>query len=73
MQLIAAYQSVGLFPLCLPYLKRGWEIQKEFNLASWEPHLSMQLETLIRKTLQALYENKELLPVEYEEWQAMYD
>ncbi|WP_234493935.1 type VI secretion system protein TssA [Vibrio maritimus] len=73
LQLIAAYQSVGLFPLCLPYLKRGWEIQKVFNLASWEPHLSMQLETLIRKTLQALYENKELLPVEYEEWQAMYD
>ncbi|MGR5286357.1 type VI secretion system protein TssA [Vibrio maritimus] len=73
LQLIAAYQSVGLFPLCLPYLKRGWEVHKEFNLASWEPHLSTQLESFIRKTLQALYKSKDLLPVEYEEWQAMYD
>ncbi len=73
LQLIAAYQSVGLFPLCLPYLKRGWEVHKEFNLASWEPHLSTQLESFIRKTLQALYKSKDLLPVEYEEWQAIYD
>ncbi|MBO0180843.1 type VI secretion system domain-containing protein, partial [Vibrio parahaemolyticus] len=51
LQLIAAYQSVGLYPLCLPYLEKGWEVQKAFNLASWEPHLSSQLEDLIRKTL----------------------
>ncbi|KLN63053.1 type VI secretion system protein TssA [Vibrio sp. VPAP30] len=73
LQLIAAYQSVGLYPLCLPYLEKGWEVQKEFDLASWEPHLSSQLEDLFRKTLKQLYRTKDLLPAKYEEWQAIYD
>ncbi|WP_085343967.1 type VI secretion system protein TssA [Vibrio sp. ArtGut-C1] len=73
LQLIAAYQSVGLYPLCLPYLEKGWEVQKAFNLASWEPHLSSQLEDLIRKTLHQLFRSKDLLPEKYEEWQAIYD
>lgn len=73
LQLIAAYQSVGLYPLCLPYLEKGWEVQKEFDLASWEPHLSSQLEDLIRKTLKQLYRTKDLLPAKYDEWQAIYD
>ncbi|MDF6013007.1 type VI secretion system protein TssA [Vibrio harveyi] len=73
LQLIAAYQSVGLYPLCLPYLEKGWEVQKAFNLASWEPHLSSQLEDLIRKTLHQLFRSKDLLPEKYEEWKAIYD
>ncbi|EJE8558491.1 type VI secretion system protein TssA [Vibrio vulnificus] len=73
LQLIAAYQSVGLYPLCLPYLEKGWEVQKAFNLKSWEPHLSSQLEDLIRKTLHQLFRSKDLLPEKYEEWQAIYD
>ena len=73
LQLIAAYQSVGLYPLCLPYLEKGWEVQKAFNLASWEPHLSSQLEDLIRKTLHRLFGSKDLLPEKYEEWKAIYD
>ena len=60
LQLIAAYQSVGLYPLCLPYLEKGWEVQKAFNLASWQPHLSSQLEDLIRKTLHPLFRSKDL-------------
>ncbi|MGF1727562.1 type VI secretion system protein TssA [Photobacterium nomapromontoriensis] len=73
LQLIAAYQSVGLFPLCLPYLEKGWDVYNEFNLACWEPHLSSQLESLIRKTLRELYRTKDLLPAKYEEWTAIYD
>ncbi|HHX8508603.1 TPA: type VI secretion system protein TssA [Vibrio diabolicus] len=73
LQLIAAYQSVGLYPLCLPYLEKGWEVQNAFNLASWEPHLSSQLEDLIRKTLHQLFRSKDLLPEKYEEWKAIYD
>ncbi|EID4382464.1 type VI secretion system protein TssA [Vibrio parahaemolyticus] len=73
LQLIAAYQSVGLYPLCLPYLEKAWEVQQAFNLASWEPHLSSQLEDLIRKTLHQLFRNKDLLPEKYEKWKAIYD
>lgn len=73
LQLVKAYHSAGLFPLCLPYLEKGWEVQKEFNLASWEPHLFMQLEGLIQKTLQELYRTKDLLPEKYNEWEIIYD
>lgn len=73
LQLITAYQSVGLYPLCLPYLEKNWEVQKQFDLASWEPHLSLQLEDLIRKTLRQLFRTKELLPAKYEEWEAIYN
>jgi type VI secretion system protein VasJ len=73
LQLVKAYHSVGLFPLCLPYLEKGWEVQKEFNLASWEPHLSIQLDDLIQKTLKELYRTKDLLPEKYNEWETIYD
>lgn len=73
LQLITAYQSVGLYPLCLPYLEKSWDVQKQFDLASWEPHLSLQLEDLIRKTLHQLFRTKELLPAKYEEWKAIYN
>ncbi|WP_260260658.1 type VI secretion system protein TssA [Vibrio intestinalis] len=72
LQLISAYQSLGLYSLCLPYLEKGWEVQKTFNLSVWEPHLSSQLESLIRKTLHQLFRSKELLPEKYDEWQAFF-
>ncbi|AUI87867.1 type VI secretion system ImpA domain-containing protein [Vibrio azureus] len=72
LQLITAYQTAGLYPLCLPYLEKGWEICNAFNLANWEPHLSIQLEGLIRVTLHALFENKDLLPEKYEMWESIY-
>jgi type VI secretion system protein VasJ len=73
LQLITAYQSVGLYPLCLPYLEKGWDVHQEFNLESWEPHLSLQLKDLIRKTLHPLFRTKDLLPAKYEQWKAIYD
>lgn len=73
LQLITAYQSVGLYPLCLPYLEKGWDVHQEFNLEGWEPHLSLQLKDLIRKTLHPLFRTKDLLPAKYEQWKAIYD
>ncbi|MCW8348653.1 type VI secretion system protein TssA [Vibrio sp. ZSDZ65] len=73
LQLVKAYQNAGLFPLCLPYLEKGWEVKKEFNLASWEPHLSMQLDGLIQKTLRELFRTKDRLPTKYKEWEIIYD
>ncbi|MGI9949320.1 type VI secretion system protein TssA [Vibrio hyugaensis] len=73
LQLITAYQSVGLYPLCLPYLEKSWDVHQEFNLESWEPHLSLQLKDLIRKTLHPLFRTKDLLPAKYEQWKAIYD
>ena len=72
LQLITAYQKAELYPLCLPYLEKGWEICNAFNLANWEPHLSMQLEGLIRVTLHTLFENRDLLPKKYEMWESIY-
>ncbi|GEM75140.1 type VI secretion system protein TssA [Vibrio sagamiensis] len=72
LQLITAYQTAGLYPLCLPYLEKGWEICNAFNLVNWEPHLSMQLENLIRVTLHTLFEKKDLLPQKYEMWESIY-
>ncbi len=71
LQLVRAYHCVGLFPLCLPYLENCWEIQKDFDLASWEPHLSLQLDDLIRNTFKELYENKSDLPDKYKEWETL--
>ncbi|MFA0424950.1 type VI secretion system domain-containing protein, partial [Vibrio sp. 10N.222.54.A1] len=73
LKLVKAYQSVGLYPLCLPYLEQSWAVAKELNLSIWEPHLFFSLENLIQKTLKELYRTKDFLPVRYSEWQTIYD
>mgnify|MGYP001191270103 CR=1 FL=1 len=73
LQLIEAYQSVGLTPLTLPYLEKVWQMKSGFDLASWEPHLSSQLDKLTREAVHTLYKTRELLPEKYEQWQAFYD
>tara|TARA_B100001059_G_C17827719_1_gene582491 strand:+ start:1489 stop:3063 length:1575 start_codon:yes stop_codon:yes gene_type:complete len=73
LKLVKAYQCVGLYPLCLPYLEKNWAISEELNLSNWEPHLSLSLENLIHKTLKELYQTKATLPVRYCEWEKIYD
>ena len=73
LKLVKAYQNVGLYPLCLPYLEQSWEASKELNLSTWEPHLYFSLEHLIQKTLRELYRTKDFLPVRYSEWETIYD
>ncbi|WKY59636.1 type VI secretion system protein TssA [Vibrio sp. SNU_ST1] len=73
LKLVKAYQNVGLYPLCLPYLEKNWEVSKELNLSIWEPHLFFSLEHLIQKTLRELYRNKDFLPEIYSEWGTIYD
>ena len=73
LKLVKAYQSVGLYPLCLPYLEQSWAVAKELNLSIWEPHLFFSLENLIQKTLKELYRTKDFLPVRYSEWETIYD
>lgn len=73
LKLVKAYQNVGLYPLCLPYLEQSWEVTKELNLLIWEPHLYFSLEHLIQKTLRKLYRTKDFLPVKYREWETIYD
>ncbi len=73
LKLVKTYQSVGLYPLCLPYLEQSWAVAKELNLSIWEPHLFFSLENLIQKTLKELYRTKDFLPVRYSEWETIYD
>lgn len=73
LQLVKAYHSVGLCTLCLPYLEKIWLVREEINLASWEPHLSLQLDVLTQKTLNELYPNKEQLPEKYQDWTTIND
>ncbi|NUW69665.1 type VI secretion system protein TssA [Vibrio coralliilyticus] len=73
LQIVKAYQAVGLYALCLPYLEKLWVIRDEMSLSSWEPHLSLQLDELSQKILKQLYPNKELLPAKFEEWESIYN
>ncbi len=73
LQMVRAYHAVELFPLCLPYLEKSWSINKEMDLPNWEPHLSLQLDSLTKRTLMELYPEKELLPAKYQEWELIYN
>ncbi|WP_299015591.1 type VI secretion system protein TssA [uncultured Photobacterium sp.] len=73
LQMIKAYHCVGLFPLCLPYLEKIWSVRAEMDLASWEPHLCLQLDSLAEATLTALYPNKDQMPEKYQEWTSIYN
>lgn len=55
LQIVKAYQAVGLYALCLPYLEKLWSVRDEMNLFSWEPHLSLQLDDFSQKILKQLY------------------
>ncbi|MDA0120221.1 type VI secretion system protein TssA [Vibrio sp. T11.5] len=73
LQIVKAYQAVGLYALCLPYLEKLWVIRDEMSLSGWEPHLSLQLDELTQKILKQLYPNKELLPAKFEAWESIYN
>lgn len=73
LQMVKAYHGVGLFSLCLPYLEKVWTVREEMDLASWEPHLSLQLDSLTERTLKELYPSKEQLPAKYQEWETIYN
>ncbi|MBU2896138.1 type VI secretion system protein TssA [Vibrio hepatarius] len=73
LQIVKAYQAVGLYALCLPYLEKLWFVRDEMHLFSWEPHLSLQLDDLSKKILNQLYPSRELLPVKFEKWESIYN
>ncbi|NOH72447.1 type VI secretion system protein TssA [Vibrio pectenicida] len=73
LQIVKAYQAVGLYALCLPYLEKLWSVRDEMHLFSWEPHLSLQLDDLTEKILKQLYPSRELLPVKFELWESIYN
>ncbi len=73
LQLVKAYHRVGLFSLCLPYLEKIWQVCKEMDLASWEPHLFLQVESLSQGTLRAMYPTRAQLPEKYQVWETIYN
>ncbi|WP_114783708.1 type VI secretion system protein TssA [Vibrio tetraodonis] len=73
LQIVKAYQAVGLYALCLPYLEKLWSVRDEMNLFSWEPHLSLQLDDFTQKILKQLYPSREQLPEKFEAWESIYN
>lgn len=73
LQIVKAYQAVGLYALCLPYLEKLWSVRDEMNLFSWEPHLSLQLDDFTQKILRHLYPSRDVLPAKLAVWESIYN